>query len=111
MFGQPSAIAGQPNVQGDLDKPTIRFTVLQRITEIRGCYEAKLADHPGLSGVVQTQFFITPNGTVASAAASGLDPEVATCISNVIRTLVFPKPDGGGGVQVNYPFTFRPGSP
>jgi hypothetical protein len=26
----------------------------------------------------------------------------------VIHAIEFPKPKGGGGVQVNYPFTFRP---
>jgi hypothetical protein len=26
----------------------------------------------------------------------------------VIKGIEFPKPKGGGGVQVNYPFTFRP---
>jgi hypothetical protein len=57
---------------------------------------------------VQTQFFITPNGNVASASGSGVDPEVANCVADVIHGIEFPKPKGGGGVQVNYPFTFRP---
>ena len=40
---------------------------------------------------------------------SGVDPEVANCVADVIKGIEFPKPKGGGGVQVNYPFTFRPG--
>jgi hypothetical protein len=58
-----------------------------------------------LAGTVQVQFFIKPDGTVASAAASGVDPAVASCVADVIKSLAFPKPNGGGGVQVNYPFT------
>ena len=29
-------------------------------------------------------------------------------VAGVIKNIEFPKPKGGGGVQVNYPFTFRP---
>lgn len=111
LSNTPSARMGQPNVQGDLDKPTIRFTVFQHLTEIRACYEAKLASDPLLAGTVQTQFFIAPTGKVASASASGVHAEVADCIAKIIRGIEFPKPDGGGGVQVNYPFTFRPATP
>ena len=62
---------------------------------------------PGLSGTVQTQFFISPNGTVTASNGSGVDAEVANCVADVIRGIEFPKPKGGGGVQVNYPFTFH----
>jgi hypothetical protein len=53
------------------------------------------------------QFFIRPDGKVATATASGVDPDVASCVAEVIRQIEFPKPKGGGGVQVNYPFVFR----
>lgn len=111
MFGQPSAIAGMPNVQGDLDKPTIRFTVQQKLPEIRACYEKRLVDDPRLGGTVITQFFISPDGKVASASASGVDREVASCVASVLRSIQFPKPTSGGGVQVSYPFTFLLGGP
>jgi len=57
---------------------------------------------------VSTQFFISPNGNVTASNGSGVDPEVSSCVADVIRGIEFPKPKGGGGVQVNYPFTFRP---
>ena len=34
--------------------------------------------------------------------------DIARCVAGVISSIEFPKPKGGGGVQVNYPFTFRP---
>jgi len=40
-------------------------------------------------------------------AASGVDPDVASCVAGVIKKIEFPKPKGGGNVQVNYPFVFR----
>lgn len=99
---------GTPNTQGDLEKAVIRHTVRDQLPAILACYDAQLPKLPGLRGTVQTQFFITPNGDVAASSGSGLAPEVAACVAEVIKKTTFPKPKGGGGVQVNYPFTFRP---
>ncbi|HEU0033615.1 MAG TPA: AgmX/PglI C-terminal domain-containing protein [Kofleriaceae bacterium] len=112
MRGRSSAVPtvsiGQPNAQGDLDKAIIRRYIKRNIQKIQYCYEKELLAKSNLAGTVQTQFFITPNGNVATASGSGVDPEVANCVANVIKGIEFPKPKGGGGVQVNYPFTFRP---
>jgi hypothetical protein len=97
---------GQPNAQGDLEKKTIREFIKHKRVQILACYE-RAAVVVGRSGTVQTQFFITPNGSVATSSGSGVDPNVANCVADVIKTIEFPKPKGGGGVQVNYPFTFR----
>jgi hypothetical protein len=104
----PTATLGQPAAQGDLDKAVIRQVVKASKAKLEACYSKALASEPTLTGTVQAQFFISPAGTVANAAASGVSPAVSTCVAGVIKTLVFPKPKGGGGVQVNYPFTMRP---
>ena len=98
---------GQPMAQGDLDKALIRKVVKGARTKVTYCYEKALVASPSLAGTVTVQFFIKPDGTVASAAASGVDPDVASCVANVIKSLVFEKPKNGGGVQVVYPFTMR----
>nr|MBA2540801.1 AgmX/PglI C-terminal domain-containing protein [Deltaproteobacteria bacterium] len=112
MRGRSSAVPtvsiGQPSAQGDLDKAIIRRYIKRNISKIQYCYEKELLAKSNLAGTVQTQFFITPNGNVASSTGSGVDGEVANCVANVIKGIEFPKPKGGGGVQVNYPFTFRP---
>ena len=104
----PIAAFGMPNAQGDLDKALIRSVVKSSRSKITACYATALETNPALAGTVQVQFFIKPDGTVATASASGLDPVVASCVAGVIKGLAFPKPKGGGGVQVNYPFTMRP---
>ncbi len=104
----PTVSIGQPNAQGDLDKAIIRRYIKRNIQKIQYCYEKELLAKPGLAGTVTTQFFITPNGNVASSSGSGVDGNVASCVAGVIKDIEFPKPKGGGGVQVNYPFTFRP---
>ncbi|HET9992998.1 MAG TPA: AgmX/PglI C-terminal domain-containing protein, partial [Kofleriaceae bacterium] len=112
MRGRSSAVPtvsiGQPNAQGDLDKAIIRRYIKRNIQKITYCYEKQLLAKPGLSGTVSTQFFISPNGNVTVSTGSGVDPEVSSCVADVIHGIEFPKPKGGGGVQVNYPFTFRP---
>jgi hypothetical protein len=102
----PRATPGQPNAQGDLDKALIRAAVHTKLHQIQYCYERELLARPHLAGTVMVQFFITPQGRVATANAAGMDPEVASCVAGVIRQIEFPHPNGGGGVQVNYPFTF-----
>jgi hypothetical protein len=113
MRGRTSAVPivsiGQPNSQGDLDKAIIRRYIKRNIQKIQYCYEKQLLAKPTLAGTVSTQFFISPNGNVTSSQGSGVDPEVASCVADVIHGIEFPKPKGGGGVQVNYPFTFRQG--
>jgi hypothetical protein len=104
----PQVRIGQPQSVGDLDKAIIRRYIKRNISKITYCYEKQLLARPGLEGTVSTQFFISPNGTVAASNAGGVDPEVASCVAAVIKAIEFPKPKGGGGVQVNYPFNFRP---
>jgi len=106
--GVPKVIIGQPNAAGDLDKAIIRRYIKRNIQKISYCYEKQLLASPQLSGTVSTQFFIAPTGKVATAAGAGVHPDVSSCVAGVIKQIEFPKPKGGGGVQVNYPFTFRP---
>jgi len=103
----PRVAVGQPNAMGDLDKSVIRASVKSNIKRVQYCYEKALLTKPNLQGTVQVQFFIRPDGKVAQATASGVDPMVSSCVASVIKGILFPKPKGGGGVQVNYPFTFR----
>ena len=100
---------GQPNAQGDLDKAIIRRYIKRNIQKITYCYEKQLLAKPGLAGTVSTQFFITPNGNVAIVdRARASTPRSRTASPTSSSGIEFPKPKGGGGVQVNYPFTFRP---
>jgi hypothetical protein len=103
----PSVSIGQPDSQGDLDKAIIRRYIKRNEAKIQNCYERVLLAKPGLSGTVSTQFFISPDGTVASSSGNGVDGEVSSCVAQVIKNIEFPKPKGGGGVQVKYPFQFR----
>jgi hypothetical protein len=112
MRGRPGAVPttsiGQPAANGDLDKAIIRRYIKRNIQKITYCYEKQLLVTPQLAGTVRVQFFIAHSGHVTSAEATGMNREVASCLASVIKAIEFPQPKGGGGVQVNYPFTFRP---
>jgi hypothetical protein len=104
--GVPRAILGQATGIGDLDQATIRRYIKRNIEKISYCYEHELLAHPTMEGTVLVQFFITPTGSVTGSKGSGFDATVASCVASVVGNIEFPKPNGGG-VQVNYPFTFR----
>jgi hypothetical protein len=63
---------------------------------------------PDLSGTITTQFTINGNGAVISVKATGMgNAGVESCVADAIRSIQFPKPTGGGFVNVTYPFSFR----
>ena len=103
----PSVTIAMPSVvQGSLDKSIIKRYIKRQLAKISYCYEAELLSKPHLEGTVQVQFHIGKRGIVTSATASGVDPKVASCVASVIKQIEFPT-IVDGGVQVNYPFTFR----
>jgi hypothetical protein len=104
----PQIRIGQPSAVGNLDKAIVRRYIKRNIQKLLYCYEKQLLVKPALQGTVSTQFVIKPDGTVSSSKASGVSPDVSSCIADVIHAIEFPKPKGGGVVQVSFPFTFRP---
>ena len=104
----PQVSIGSATATGDLDKNIIRRYIRRKINQIKYCYEKELLVRPGLSGDVVTQFQISPMGSVLNASAKGVHDNVSSCVADVIKSISFPKPKGGGLVQVRYPFTFRP---
>ncbi|AKF03524.1 AgmX/PglI C-terminal domain-containing protein [Sandaracinus amylolyticus] len=92
---------------GSLPRETIRRVIRAHIGEVRACYERTLARRPDARGRVVVSFIIAPDGAVQSAAVGEDDigdAELGECITGAVRTWVFPAPDGGGVVGINYPF-------
>jgi hypothetical protein len=102
--------AKDPVVVGALDKDIIRRIVKEHEAHVRYCYEKSLQTRPGLEGKVTVRWVIAANGhvQVASADESTLhDVDAERCLTQKVRTWVFPAPRGGGVVVVNYPFVFK----
>jgi hypothetical protein len=86
----------------------IRRYVRRHLAQISYCYEKVLVGNASLAGTLSTTFVINENGTVSGATATGVDETVGACVADVLGRIEFPAARGGGVVQVNYPFHFRP---
>ena len=97
-------------VVGPLSRELIRRVIREHRDQIRYCYNLALNGSPNLSGKLQVQFVIGDRGYVEQARIlkSNLGKaSLERCVVSRVRTWRFPKPNGGGRVQVNYPFLFR----
>lgn len=102
VIGTPVVSAG-----AGYDKTIIRRYIRRNIDKIGYCYDRQLLAHPGIGGDIVASFFIAPTGAVQTASATGFDAEVASCVAGVLRSIEFPRPGDGVGVQVNYPLQFH----
>ena len=95
---------------GSIDKDVLRRRVQHFSKQVRGCYEHRLKQAPGITGRIDVRWKIGANGDVVSVeiAENGTgDKRLASCLRKTILRWRFPKPKGGGEVVVNYPFVFR----
>lgn len=109
-------VAGVPDdtiVLGSMDPDSIRKKLLEHLSEFRYCYQSELDEKKSrdVSGVVNLNFDIGSNGSVSRAnitSNSGITPAVKSCVASVLRDIEFPKPRGGGVVEVKQPMNFYP---
>lgn len=95
---------------GSLPLVVIRQVVRGFYGPFRDCFEAGLARHPKLAGLVTVRFSIERDGGVSHVADGGSDlpdGEVTQCMIQRFRGLRFPAPNGGT-VAVQYPILLRP---
>lgn len=103
--------AGSPQVLGSLSKKAIKRVIRRHAAAIRNCYERELRIQPKLAGKVTVRFTIGADGRVISAMAAKStlgNKNVENCIVARVKRWKFPKPKGGGIVNINYPFVLRP---
>jgi hypothetical protein len=101
----------------DLDKDYIRAQVRELIPLLSECYEKELEHDPKLAGSVVVNFTIEGAPDVGGLVSeSSIDADKSTisnaavreCIQETMYGLEIAAPAGGGKVEVNYPFVFRP---
>lgn len=97
---------------GSLAPEVIDAVIKRHLAQLEYCYERELPTKPTLAGRIVVHFEIELDGRVGSSSikSSSLnDANVESCIADRFRTILFPKPNGGGIVTVNYPFLFKSG--
>jgi TonB family protein len=97
-------------VMGAIDRDAIAAAIYAHRDEFRLCYEREInAETPSLSGTVNTNFVIGASGRVTQAGveSSSLGNQNAErCVLSVLKRIDFPIPNGGGIVEVRFPFKF-----
>jgi hypothetical protein len=106
----PVVVLGQPVTSGpgELDKAIVRRYLRRHMARMKYCYEKELLAKPALAGTVKASFTILEGGKTSDATASGVDPNVGTCVARVLDTIEFPKPRNGSSVNVSVTLTVRP---
>ncbi len=111
-LGEPTLGVHPPEVDGSLDREIIQRVVRQQRRQLVHCYEQELQRDPTLSGRVVMTWVVAANGSVVSANVSETtlnNLAVENCLAARIQRWVFPEPEGGSIVRVNYPFSFHRG--
>ena len=103
-------VPGRTTVVGGLSREVINRVIQKHYNEIKYCYEKELSKDPNLYGKVTVLFLIEGTGRVGDALVQETtmaSPPVESCMINHVRRWVFPAPQGGGTVQVTYPYVFK----
>ncbi len=103
---------GPPLTIGALPASAIDEVIKRNMSQIRYCYQRRLAVQPDLGGKVTLRFTIANDGSVSAASVSRAsleDEQVHSCLVGRFLKMRFPEPKGGGVVSVTYPFVFSPG--
>lgn len=108
-----AGIPSETVVLGSMDPDVIRRILRDNIPFFRSCYQTELNANPGqdISGTIRLVFTIGASGHVSQAGVDGrtsLPSDVKRCVVGVLRGIEFPRPMGGGTVDVKQPFNFFP---
>ncbi|HEV8320583.1 MAG TPA: AgmX/PglI C-terminal domain-containing protein [Myxococcota bacterium] len=109
----PDSVAvGAPKIIGTLSADIIRRVIRKHAAEIKYCYEKELLRAHDLAGKVKVLFVIDPSGAVRKSsidpAGTSIDaPTLRSCVLSTVGRFIFPKPEGGGIVEVGYVYTFN----
>lgn len=101
---------GSPIVMGSLSKDVISGVIRKNNDRVRYCYERSLVKNPKIQGRLVVRFTVDGSGKVVKVEVSEttlVDTDVESCVVDVVKRMVFPKPNGGGSIIVSYPFVFK----
>lgn len=98
-------------VLGSMDPELLRKILQEYLPQFRHCYQQELmAASKDIKGVIDLDFQISPDGRVSRADIKAKDARFSNkgtnCMANVLRIIEFPKPKGGGVVDVRQPLNF-----
>jgi hypothetical protein len=103
----------EPNtvVKGSMDPELLRKILREYIPQFRHCYQQELIGNDDkLAGIVELNFTINAEGKAIKPQISMKNTKFsdkgANCMVDVLNVIEFPKPKGGGVVDVIQPLNF-----
>lgn len=100
---------GTVKTVGSLKREEIQRVVNRHLSQIKACFNKELTKDPNLEGKVTMSWVIGESGAVVMSKVSQdtvRSPGMSVCVKRVIDRMKFPRPRGGGTVNVRYPFLF-----
>ena len=114
--GRAGVRGSVPNDAAHMDKEIVRRIIHSHVREVKLCYERFLTRDPWVAGQIRMDFTVSSTGNVVasgmrdSTMLADRNHVVADCIQQAMLGWVFPKPLGGGKVNITYPFVLTPSS-
>lgn len=98
-------------VLGSMDPELLRKILREYIPQFRHCYQQELIGHSDkIKGVIDLNFTISATGKVTKYNIKVKDAQFSKkgvgCMGEVLSVIDFPKPKGGGVVDVRQPLNF-----
>ncbi len=103
-----SYVETMTKVLGAIDPSLIAKILKEYIPQFRFCYQREIIDNPSVEGIFYLQFKINSKGLGYDTKTQGknFSKQGIKCLSRVISLIQFPRPKGGGIVDVSQPLNF-----
>lgn len=97
-------------VMGSMDPELLRKILAEYLPQFRHCYQQELQRQEDVEGVLDMNFRIEGSGKVSKINIRAKDNRFSgrgvDCMASVLKIIDFPKPKGGGVVDVRQPLNF-----
>lgn len=97
-------------VLGSMDPELLRKILQEYIPQFRHCYQKELLSNEDIKGILDLNFRISQNGKASKIDIKTKDSRFSRkgldCMQRVLTLINFPKPKGGGVVDVRQPLNF-----
>jgi hypothetical protein len=98
-------------VLGSIDPEILRKILGEYLAQFKFCYQQELQEQSEkIKGIVDLNFRIEGDGKVSTVNIKSAQTKFSNkgigCMSNILRMIDFPKPKGGGLVDVRQPLNF-----
>jgi len=105
-----SYIEARTVVLGSMDPELLRKILREYIPQFRHCYQKELLGNDKIKGILELNFRITGSGKVSNIDVMAKDAQFSKngsdCMAGVLNLIEFPKPQGGGVVDIRQPLNF-----